>query len=274
MSGSSCSTFAVLITVYFRDCDEWFREALDSVTLKQTLQPNQLVLVVDGPIGESKNKIIQEYEDLFEGEFTTVRLPKNVGQGASLNIGLGYCKHNLVCRMDSDDISLPRRFEVLLSFMQENENIDVASSAIEEFDLNGVRRIRKLPTTHEKILSYSKLRSPINHGACIFKKTSVVSVGGYSGLFQLQDYLLFARMINSGYSFANINEILVKVRIADEYYRKSGLNYFKEEVKLARILYKEGFLNIFQFARNIIVRGLPRLTGKLLISSIYKYVIR
>ncbi len=262
------------MTVYFQDKDEWFREALESVTLKQTLQPNQLVLIVDGPVGASKNNIIQEYKDLFKGEFTLITLPKNVGQGAALNKGLRYCKYNLICRMDSDDISLPRRFEVLLSFMKKNKNIDVVSSSIEEFTLTGDNRIRKLPTIHEDILSYSKLRSPTNHGACIFKKTSVVSVGGYSELCQLQDYLLFARMINSGYFFANIEETLVRVRISDDYFRKSGFNYFKEELILAWILYQEGFLNIPQLFRNVIIRGLPRLAGRFLISNIYKHVIR
>ena len=67
-----------------------------------------------------------------------VPIISNVGLGKALAIGLLECKHDLVARMDSDDISKPNRFFKQVNFFKQNLNIDVISSWVEEFiDDNG-----------------------------------------------------------------------------------------------------------------------------------------
>ena len=56
-------TFSVAMCVYGKDNPEWFDRALESVLIEQTVKPNELVLVVDGPINDNLKRIIKKYSD-------------------------------------------------------------------------------------------------------------------------------------------------------------------------------------------------------------------
>ena len=45
--------FSVSMCVYGKDNPEWFKTAVDSI-LNQTRQPNEVVLVVDGPVPDEE----------------------------------------------------------------------------------------------------------------------------------------------------------------------------------------------------------------------------
>ena len=66
-------------------------------------------------------KILVEFHDFCEKYNTLkiVKLAKNMGLGNALNIGLSACTYDLVARMDSDDLSLPNRFEAQLKVFEE-----------------------------------------------------------------------------------------------------------------------------------------------------------
>ena len=55
--------FSVSMCVYGGDNAEHFKLAVDSI-LQQTVQPNEVVLVVDGPVPSSLESVIIEYEKL------------------------------------------------------------------------------------------------------------------------------------------------------------------------------------------------------------------
>lgn len=40
------------MSVYYNDNPKYLRAAVESVSIKQTLQPKELILVVDGPVPE------------------------------------------------------------------------------------------------------------------------------------------------------------------------------------------------------------------------------
>lgn len=52
--------FSVAMCVYGEDNSEWFELALESI-LKQTVKPKEIVLVVDGPIPNTIQKVIDKY---------------------------------------------------------------------------------------------------------------------------------------------------------------------------------------------------------------------
>lgn len=58
--------FSVAMCVYGGDNAEWFDVALGSV-VKQTVTPNEIVLVVDGPIPQTIQAIIKKYESFLCG---------------------------------------------------------------------------------------------------------------------------------------------------------------------------------------------------------------
>ena len=266
--------FSVLMCVYEHDNDDYFEQALKSITVDQTLKPSQIVLVVDGPVNKEKKVIIDRFSKIDEFELDVLMLPVNVGQGKALNAGLERCKYDYVARMDSDDISMPDRFEKQIKYLKMHPDVDVMSSFVKEFDGNHLSEVRVLPLTPKEINQFGKLRSPINHGACIYKKQKVLAVGAYSAYVQLQDYLLFVKMICAGFKLCNTDDIVLRVRMPGGYVKKGGFNYFKEEVSLAKEFYKMGYISRGGLFKNLIVRALPRLLPSALLGRLYILVLR
>jgi glycosyltransferase involved in cell wall biosynthesis len=197
-----------------------------------------------------------------------------MGLGDALNIGLQNCTYELVARMDTDDIAKKDRFEKQLKVFA-NNSIDVCSSWVSEFD-NDEEKItsyRKVPESHEEIVSFAKKRNPINHPAVMYKKTSVINAGGYQKMMWFEDYYLWCRMILNGAKFYNIQEPLVSMRAGyGQLERRSGLKYAVEELKFQKELFDIGFLNIIEFFKNITIRFISRIMPKVFVKKIYKYV--
>lgn len=97
------------MSVYKSDNPVFFDRALSSITESQTILPNEVVLVVDGPVNDGLNEVIDKYENKYNF-FNTIRLEKNGGLGNALKIAVENAKYELIARMDSDDVSSPTRF--------------------------------------------------------------------------------------------------------------------------------------------------------------------
>ena len=108
--------FSVLISVYAREQSDYLRSALHSV-FEQTVPPTEVVLVEDGPLTTELEAVITDFCEKYN-TLKIVKLAKNMGLGNALNIGLSACTYDLVARMDSDDLSLPNRFEAQLKVFE------------------------------------------------------------------------------------------------------------------------------------------------------------
>ena len=60
-------------------------------------------------------------------------MKKNGGLGNALKIAVENATFELIARMDSDDVSLPTRFEEQLRYFQVNPEIDIVGGNITEF---------------------------------------------------------------------------------------------------------------------------------------------
>jgi len=87
----------------------------------------------------------------------------------------------------------------------------------------------------------------------------------------MEDYLLFAKMIQNGARVANIAEPLVLYRVgAGAYARRGGVTLLKSEWALQRRLYGLGFTSRAQFVRNIVIRGGYRLVPERIRKPAYR----
>lgn len=256
--------FSVAISVYKNDKPEFFDRALESITEKQTVKPSEIVLVVDGPVGDDVNEVISKYESKYE-TFNVVRLSENGGLGNALKIAVENCKYELVARMDSDDISLPSRFEEQLSFFENNPDIDIVGGDITEFidEEENIVAKRSVPTAHEEIAEYMKHRCAFNHVSVMYKKAAVQNAGGYLDCFWNEDYYLWIRMMEKECVFANTGTVLVNVRTgADMYKRRGGKKYYKSEIYLQKYMKQRKMISTPTYLMNctkrfIIQRLLP-----------------
>jgi len=266
--------FSVLISIYYKEKPEYFNRAMQSIWDEQTIKPNEIILVQDGKLTEELYEIIDKWKNKLGEILKIIPLEENVGLGNALNEGMKHCSYELTARMDTDDIALPNRFEKQLKVF-ENSDIDICSSWVGEFDRDekNIISYRKVPEKHYEIISFAKMRSPINHPAVMYKKVVVEKVGGYKKLRWLQDYHLWARMILNGAKFYNIQEPLVNMRAGySQLERRSGLKYAIYEMKVLKELKDIGFLSNSQFIKSLVIRFVARVLPKSLLKNIYKKI--
>jgi glycosyltransferase involved in cell wall biosynthesis len=265
--------FSVLLSVYEKENPQYLDEALYSIWDSQTVKPNQIVLVKDGPLTEALDVCINAWQEKLGDTLTIVPLEQNVGLAIALNNGLQHCRYELVARMDTDDISLPTRFEKQLAFMENHPDIAASSAALEEW--NGVlqRKIgdRMLPQNPDELEKYAKNRSPLSHPVTMYRKSAVLSVGGYPSFKKSQDYALWSLLLVHGNKLANLPDVLLKMRSGRNLMARRGFTYFKNEVTILNYQREIGFISIGEYIWNIMFRFIIRVAPKPIKLILYKF---
>jgi glycosyltransferase involved in cell wall biosynthesis len=109
--------FSVLMSVYNNEEPSYFEKALESC-LNQTLLPDEIVLIKDGPLKKGLEDVIGKMCSRFPNKLKVIPLKDNVGLGEALRLGLKACSHGIIARVDSDDINMPDRFRIqLISYL-------------------------------------------------------------------------------------------------------------------------------------------------------------
>jgi glycosyltransferase involved in cell wall biosynthesis len=212
-----------------------FEKAVRSV-FANTLLPDELVLVVDGPVVPPLAATIEKLE--LEFGLNTLRLPENVGLARALNAGLEMVKTEWIVRADADDFNLPERFARLAKAINCKSVPDLLGSAIVEVELDGtVRAIRCVPLTHVEIVQHLKYRNPFNHMTIAYRRELALKCGGYPEIYLREDYALWALMLHKGAVSKNLAEVLVHATAGREMYRRrGGWRYALGEIQLQRHL--------------------------------------
>ena len=246
---------SVLLCVYAKDNAAYYDMALESVADKQTVRPKQIVVVFDGPVPGEIEKITEKREKAnADIEFTVVRLQKNSGLAAALNEGIKHCKYEYIARMDADDIAVNDRFQKQISYLLEHPEIDILGGLIAEFadDPQKTGAVRKVGITHEQIVEMAKKRTPFNHMTVVYKKSKVCKAGGYNVDFgKLEDYKLWVDMIAGGCKTANLDEVLILMRVGNGLIsRRSNRREIKDWDNLQKDLISAGLINKRQALQN------------------------
>lgn len=250
------SSFSVLLPVYGGDDPQHFDAAITSIA-EQTLLPDEILVVQDGPVPESLETVLQTWKDDYEETFRVHEIETNQGLGNALREGVQECSHDYIARMDADDISVPDRFETQMAFLQEQPDTDVVGGYLAEFDTDPeeTQAKRTVPCHHEEIEKRAKFRSPMNHATVMFRREAVMDVGNYRLVSPMEDYDLWVRMLMNGSQFRNIPDVLLKMRAGDELYdRRKGYEYARQEFEQQYGWYREGFINTARFTFNVLTR--------------------
>lgn len=263
--------FSLLLPVYRGDRADHLARAFQSTVQEQLLRPSEVVVVQDGHVGPELASALERLESTSPVPVRRLRLKHNVGLSQALQCGLSACTHEVVARMDADDISLPHRFAVQIPVIE--AGADLVGSGMREFGeatpTDGLLRIP--PTDPAQIATEARLRSPFNHPTVVYRRSAVLQAGGYRELPLLEDYWLFTRMIESGSVVANVPEPLVLYRVdAGSYRRRGGMRLLRSELGLQRRLRREGFTTRAEMLRNVAIRGGYRVIPVGLRKSLYR----
>lgn len=268
------SNFSVCTSVYKNDKPEFVRVALDSMLVHQSVKPDEIVLVQDGPVPEALAALLTEYETKYPEVMHVIRLEKNGGLGNALKLGVENAKYDLCARMDSDDICLPDRFEKQLAYLEAHPECDIVGGQMTEFidSPDNIVGRREVPLSNEKIYKFMKSRCALNHVTVLFRKEAVLKVGNYQDWFWNEDYYLWVRMMMNHCVFANIPDVAVNVRSgADQYARRGGKKYFDSEIGIKKLMLKNGMISRKDYIINYVERFIIQL---MLPNSVRGWVLR
>ena len=270
--------YSVLMSVYKKDSPEYLQIALKSIYEQQSIKPDEIVIVVDGPIPENIREVLDSFKKDKEKIVKIIQQEQNKGLGEALKKGTEYCTGDYIFRMDSDDISVFDRFEKQINYIEKHSNIDVLGGNIAEFQKSideENKRLRVCPMNHEDIVKMGKKRNPMNHVTVCIKKEALVNSGGYQSLLYLEDYYLWLRMIVNNCKLENLNETLVLVRVGNGFEgRRSTKKYIEGWKTLQNFMKKNKMINFLEAKLNMIYIRVFVSTPPWLKKIIYKFILR
>ena len=257
---------SVITSIYKSDVPEFVRIALESL-LKQTMLPNEIVIVGDGSVPPALEKEIDHLRlkidtEKLPVEVTYLPQEKNGGLGEAMRIAAENAKYPYLARMDSDDICLLDRFEKQMRCFEEDPELSIVGGMITEFDGEPENIIAKriLPLDDAGIKKMMRGRCAVNHVTVIFKKADLLRSGNYQPFWKQEDHYLWARMMEHGCKFRNIPDVVVNVRSGkDQIARRGGWRFYKSVVRVFWYMYKHGLISFGYFLYICTVRGIVQL---------------
>lgn len=197
----------VLMTVY--NDARYLPTAIESI-LGQTY-PFFKFLILDDCSTDDSAAVVESYRD---PRIELVRLPKNIGQTAALNIGLHRAWTPWIARMDADDYSHPNRLREQMRALEENPAVGCVGTAIWEFrkDPNMRERIMTRPADPEAIGRAVLHGSGMIHGSIVVNRKALLECGAYDERYRYaSDRDMFIRLLRETRGM-NLQEPLLGVR--------------------------------------------------------------
>ncbi len=195
----------------FNEAADVMAESINSV-IAQTMGDFECLVIDESTKPESAAACQSLCER--DARFQYIRPSTRIGLAGSLNLGISKARAPLIARFDSDDISLPHRFEHQLAFLDANPHVDVLGGGLEIFNAEaGTIAIRHYPTDPFEITRRFQITTPIAHPTVMMRKAVLERCGGYNPEFRFaEDLDLWLRLLNRDVRFANLPEVLVRYR--------------------------------------------------------------
>ena len=248
-------------------------DAINSI-FSQTLNNFEILFLVSEKIHSDFLVYINKfsYKDLISVRVLKIKLP---GLAFALNLGLEYSNSEFIARMDSDDISLPSRFEDQITFIKKSPHTAVVGCKVILIDSDGHEIQGKQFSyfeTNELIRKVLPFRNPLCHPALIFRKSVLFKYCGYQYGGYSEDHALFLKIARDrSNKFYNLPKVLFKYRRHDgqstdfinswnAFYEISGF-LFTEFLRSKNIKYLIGVIAVyppFRSIRNQFVSKTPK----------------
>ncbi|CAM3039928.1 glycosyltransferase [Acinetobacter celticus] len=268
---------SILMSLYIKENENFLNDCLKSVWEEQTVPPDEIVLVVDGPIGKDLQDSLIFWQKRIGSSLKIVPLAVNVGLGKALNEGLKHCSNDWIFRMDTDDICTPDRFEKQIKFIQQNPDIVLFGGQILEFDqeISDANVFKAVPVNYGDIKKFAQKRCPFNHMTVAYRKDIIEHLGGYKHHLFMEDYNLWLRVIGADYKVANLEDVVLYARVGNGMHaRRKGLEYIKSEKQLLNLKKELKIQNSMHANILFLIRSAFRLMPSPLLGKIYNTFLR
>lgn len=205
MNNVQIPVVSIIMPVY--NVEKYVTEAIDSI-LSQTYTDFELIILDDC----STDNSVAEIKKFKDPRIVVHCNLKNIGLAENLNTGLRLAKGKYIARMDGDDISLPERLKVQVTYLENHPDIDLCSCALEMFGTDHQVWIRD--TDPEQVKITMLFFSPVLHATSVWRKESFSKNNLYynQDAFPAEDYDLWSRAVFLC-KLVNISEVMYKYRI-------------------------------------------------------------
>ena len=203
----------ISILLPFRNAESTIRACLASI--RQQDMRHYEILAVDDHSGDRTRQRVLAWPD------TRIRLIDNPGEGLvdALNFGLSQARFPLIARMDADDLMRSNRLRVQHELLTSRPDIDLVSGRVALFPATSIgkgyreyARWQNGLLVHDDISAERFVESPIAHPSVMFRRDTVVKLGGYCKGDFPEDYELWLRAIDQGIKFAKSPSTLIDWR--------------------------------------------------------------
>ena len=200
---------SVIMGIY--NCAATLPEAIGCI-LAQTETDWELIMCDDGSTDDTW-AVAERYRVQHPDRIVLLKNEKNMGLNHTLNRCLAAARGEFVARMDGDDLCDPTRFAKQLAVLEVSPELAVSSSFMTYFDENGTWgscRMCEFPQPEDFLHG-----TPFCHGAAMFRREAVLSVGGYTEqacYLRVEDYELWTKLYAVGFRGRNLPEPLYHMR--------------------------------------------------------------
>lgn len=208
---------SVLMPVY-NTKESYLREAIESI-LNQTFTDFELLILNDGSTNNAREVVLSYNDERIKYQTNE----QNMGLPRTRNKMFEYAKGEFIAIMDSDDISLPNRFEEQVKFFEENPEVGVVGSWFEIFPDRGITQNPPDDETIKKKLLFEY--SVIGNSTAMIRNSILQQYQiRYPVDFKsAEDYAFWLSLVDKT-KFANIQKNLLRYRWHEQNMSKTGGN--------------------------------------------------
>lgn len=208
--------------IYIKECLNSIQEQVGHIYF-------EIIWINDGS-DELHTSILKKLLEEFEHSSRFIKLcyyenEENKGIGFTLNKGVLLCNHEIIIKMDSDDIMVKDRIEKQFSFMMNNPHVQICGGQIQMFDDNKNNR----GITNHKSLTWDQYKAKpshwfLNQPTVCYRKSSVIKAGNYDKTLHrmCEDFELWLRMLKLYGYIHNLTDILLHYRLHENQVTHNG----------------------------------------------------
>lgn len=220
MSGKPERPTVSVVMAIFNDRPDALEAALASIA-GQTWSDWELV-VADDSTNAASIAVLEAYAARLGPKMILRRHEKRLGLVGSINDALDFARGDYIARMDGDDICKPDRLEKQVAYLDSHPDVGILGGDIEVMTDGGatlsVRRYKKSRADIERI---AFIRNPLAQPTVMMRRSVLDLIGPYDPRFRkAEDYELWLRALKAGVVIENLDRVLIRYRVPDDYSRK------------------------------------------------------
>jgi glycosyltransferase involved in cell wall biosynthesis len=226
----------VLMPVY--NSEKYLHDAIKSI-LNQTFRDFEFIIIHD-PSTDKTTEILQSFND---PRIKIINNEKVLGLIESLNTGLGIASGEYIARMDSDDISLPERFEKQVKYLQAHPEVGVLGCHVKIVDeISKTVSVCSRPLTNDQNQWRLLFGPSLMHPSVMFRKELIIKHGGYSKeALHAEDYELWSRLSR----YTEINQLPDVLVVLRKHTENIGSVYAQAQLETAISITKNNMNRLF-----------------------------